>query len=167
MTVNGAAITINAQALTDPYLALDYYISEKPGTLQVSLLPGSHLLQADGGGSVAFRVNPDGTVSYDPALQGILSGQGTSQLTVNGAAVTINAQALSDSSLVADYYTVEQTSATFQLVLLPGTHTIRSSDGTRSITLTVDENGNISYDQSESQELGGLGTKALIVTSLG
>jgi hypothetical protein len=167
LTVNGVAVTINAQALRNLSLALDYYISETPGTFLVHLLPGSHLLQAYGGGQISFVIDRNGKVNYDSTLEGILAGQGTSQLTVNGATVTVDALSLSDSSVVVDYYTVEQTNATFQLVLLPGTHTIRSRDGSKVLSFTVDASGFVDYDPSEDQELGGRGTRTLIVRSLG
>jgi hypothetical protein len=166
LTVNGAAITINAQALTDPNLAFDYYTAEKPGTFQARVLPGSHELIEAGGGNVSFVVNPNGTVSYDPSLQGILAGQDTSQLTVNGATVTIDASALADSSVAVDYHMIEQTNATFQLVLLPGTHTIRSGDGSRSVTFTVSDNGTISFPASEDSLLSLQDGATLIVKAL-
>jgi hypothetical protein len=166
LTVNGVALTINAQALSDPYLAVDYYIGESPGTFQVHVLPGSHLLSAASGGQVAFAIDARGNVSNDPSLQGILATPGTGQLTVNGATVTFDARALADSGVIVDYYLAEATSATFQLMLLPGAHTIRSSDGSRSATFRIDASGNVDYDNAEDAILSGRGTRTLIIKAL-
>jgi hypothetical protein len=46
-----------------------------------------------GGGSAAFSVTNDGKVSYDPTLEGALTGVGTSTLNVNGRTVSIDARA--------------------------------------------------------------------------
>jgi hypothetical protein len=119
-----------------------------------------------GGQAVTFAVDAHGNVSYDPSLNEVLNSTLAHQLTVNGATVTIDARSLSDASVFVDSYIVEQTSAMFKLHLLPGTHTIRSLDGTRSITFTVDNSGNVNYDPSEDLILGGRGTKTLLIKSL-
>jgi hypothetical protein len=48
----------------------------------VSVLPGQHWLSATGNDTTWFTVNPDGTISYDPARDGTLSGRGTTTLTL-------------------------------------------------------------------------------------
>jgi hypothetical protein len=165
LTVNGVAVTINASALNDPYLALDYYIAEKPDTFQVRLLPGSHLFQTDGGGTgVSFTVDAAGNVSYDPSLQGILSGQGTNLLTVNGVAVTINAQALTSTNVSVDYYASEATATPFILHLLPGQHLLQGPSG--SVSFTVNPDGTITFPASEDSLLALQGNASLIVKAL-
>jgi hypothetical protein len=168
LTVNGVTVNVSQQ-LSDPYVVVDSYTVEYSApTFQLHLLPGTHQMYSYGsGGQVSFAVDARGNISYDPSLQGILVSPGPGQLTVNGATVSVDARALSDSSVVVDSYTVEQTAAAFQLVFLPGTHTIRSRDGSKAVTFTVDASDNIDYPQSEDLELGGRGTKALIVKSLG
>jgi hypothetical protein len=50
-----------------------------------------YLLQA--GPAIAnwwFGVNPDGTIAFDSALDGFLTGRGQQRLTVQGVAVTID-----------------------------------------------------------------------------
>ncbi len=165
LTVNGAAVTIDARAVSGALLTLDYYTSEATGTpFKVGLLPGAHLLQAlDGQSSVAFAVDADGTVSYDSSLQGILTGQGTGQLTVNGAAVTIDARAVSGASLTLDYYTDEANATPFKVGLLPGAHILQAHDGQSSVAFTVNADGTVSYDPSLQGILTGQGTGFLTV----
>ena len=47
-------------------------------------LPGPASLSDAAGASLAFSLAADGTVAYDPALEGVLTGRGTSTLTVVG-----------------------------------------------------------------------------------
>jgi plastocyanin len=143
LTVNGAAVSINAQALTDPQLSLDYYYYAASNSFQVRLLPGNHLLQEVSAGRVSFLVNPNGTVSYEGALEGILQGQNTGQLTVNGALVSINAQALTDPQLSLDYY-YYAASNSFQARLLPGNHLLQEVSA-GSLRFTVGQDGSISF----------------------
>jgi hypothetical protein len=133
--------------------------------IQATVLPGTHVLAAyDGLGQVTFTVNPDGTVSYAPALgqAGILAGQGTKQLTVNGAAVTIKATALSAPSLVVDYSTTVKTAALIALRLLPGSHLLESTDGAHVLWFTVHPDGTISYPSSEDALLSLYGTILIV-----
>jgi hypothetical protein len=128
------------------------------------LQPGTHVLaDAAGTGAVVFTVNPDGTVSYDPALQGILTGQGTSQLGIRGAAVTIDATALSAAGVMAAYLIREATSAPFTLRLLPGTHVVADAAGTGAVNFTVNYAGAVAYDPALQGVLTGQGTSTLAV----
>jgi phage baseplate assembly protein gpV len=171
LTVNGAAVTLDATALTAPSVLVDYSTTENTGAaLALRVLPGSHLLEGPGGtGALWFTVNADGTVSYDPALgqAGILAGQGTTQLTVNGAAVTLDATALTTPSLAVDYIfnNPEKTAGPFTLHLLPGSHLLEGPGGTGAVAFTVDPDGTVSYDQplGESGILAGQGSRQLTV----
>ena len=152
-----------------PYAVVDYYISEKtavPFTLH--LLPGSHFIEGGGGTGVAdFTVNPDGTVSYASALQGVLTGQGTSTLGVVGAAVTIDATALSASvPKVSVDGVLESTAAPFTLTLLPGAQDLESTSGTGVVDFAINDDGTVSYATSLASELSGQGTKTLVIKLL-
>jgi len=50
----------------------------------VQLIPGSQHWFYSGGTYQYFSVAADGTVDYDPALEGALTGRGTSTLAING-----------------------------------------------------------------------------------
>jgi hypothetical protein len=159
-------IRIDATKLTAPTLLLDGTQTISDSAPQwLTLQPGTHLLEdATGYGSLYFTVNNDGTVSYDPALQGILSGQGSNQLTVNGATVTVDATALQDPNWTVDYRTNEQTTAPFTLYLLPGTHELSNSSG--SVSFTVNPDGTLSYPSSEDALLSLEGSMILVVKAL-
>jgi hypothetical protein len=50
------------------------------------------------GDGIAFGVAEDGTVTYGPLLDNVLSGRGTCRLTVNDRPIFIDARALTDST---------------------------------------------------------------------
>jgi hypothetical protein len=167
LTVSGATVNVNAQALTNLSVWVDSYTVETTAApFTVHLLPGTHRLDSAGGGGVTFTVNNDGSVSIDPQLAnaGILSVQGINQLTVSGATVNVNAQALTNLSVWVDSYTVETTAAPFTLHLLPGTHRLDGAGG--SVTFTVNPDGSISFPASEDSLLSLQGNATLIVKAL-
>src|SRR5256885_11835204 len=87
-------------ALSPSSLTLDYYTSEPTAApFAAILLPGSHLLAAPGGGVIFFTLKTTRPIDYHPALDSTVSCLGTRQLTINGARVTIDATALTTSSL--------------------------------------------------------------------
>ncbi len=134
--VVGAPITF-ISSLSNPYIYIDYETSDTgPTPYTENLLPGVHVIEGPAGKSaVDFTVGADGTVGYDPSLQGILTGEGTGTLGVVGAAITI------DSSLgiemVLDYYTVESGAGSSGAHLLPGNHVIMEPDGTGEVDFTL------------------------------
>jgi hypothetical protein len=170
LVVNGVTIAVNAQKLSDPYVEIDAYIEEltaAPFTLTV--LPGQHVMEEfiESGSSVSFTVGADGTVSYDPSLQGILSGQGTNSLVVNGVTITVNAQALSDSYVQIDTYVEKLTAAPFALTVLPGQQVMQElGQGGTSVGFAVGADGTVSYDPSLQGILSGQGTNTLLVNGV-
>jgi autotransporter-associated beta strand protein len=161
LTVNGALVTINAQALSNPVLVLDSYTLEQPGTFQARLLPGGHQLSESTDGSIAFTVNNDGTMSYDPALDqaGIVSGQNTKTLTVNGKA--ISGQGLTSTVLYLDNY-IHEPAGAFQAHVLPGNHVLRELGG-GSVTFVLNTDGTFSYDPSFEGVMTGQGTSTFVI----
>jgi hypothetical protein len=123
------------------------------------------LADAAGTGAIVFTVNSNGTVSYAPALQGILTGQGTSTLVIHGAAVTIDATALHTTSLLVDYTIRESTSVPFTLRLLPGPDVVADALG-HAVVFTINADGTISYAPSLAGKLLGQGTTTLTIKSL-
>jgi hypothetical protein len=144
-------VTIN----TLLYLKLDSY-GHLPATFYATLLPGSHVLRDLNGFSLSFSVNPNDTVSYDPALEGILNGQGSNVLTVNGAPVLIN------THLYAGLDSEGFAPGTFWMTLLPGIHHLTGFGGD-TISFVVNPNGTISYDSSLEGILNGQGSKTLTI----
>jgi hypothetical protein len=165
LTVNAAAITIDARPLSNPLLFLDNTTRVLAGSpFPAHLLPGSHTLEEYGGAEVAFTVTPGGQVQYDSSLEGVLTGQNSSQLTVNGVTITIDATALSTSEVSIDYEISRLSNAPFPLTLLPGLHLLESDGGTGQDTFSVnfsDKRGYVSYDSSLSNAFTGQGTATL------
>jgi predicted outer membrane repeat protein len=165
LTVHGVTITIDARALSIPVLDVDNALFAKTDQpISFTGLPGGAFLDdyAGGGAMARFGVGADGTVSYDPALAGVLSGQGTSTLVVRGATVTIDATALAMLSLLVDGV-AEQTAAPFTFTCLPGTLTLVDPQSGALIRITINLDGTIDYDHSLDNLLSGRGTSTLIV----
>jgi hypothetical protein len=170
LTVNGAAVTINALALSDPELLFNNYTEQVSTALfTVYLLPGtatlSELLQPSDT-TVTFSVAADGTVSYDPSLDSVFSGQGTGTLTVNGVTITVNARALAPAVpvLIVDTYRSETTAMPFPLTVLPGTQTISEPGTAANFIVALD--GTVSYDPSLDSVFSGQGTGTLTINGV-
>src|SRR5262249_54232131 len=126
-----------------------------------NLLPGQHTLTTNGTDVTTFTVNPDGTVTYDPALEGALTGSGTMGIAVNGFAVTLDASALAVASLSLDGVDHDAT-ADLSVNLLPGQHSL-STNGTDLTAFSVNLDGTITYEPALEGILTGWGTKSLVL----
>jgi hypothetical protein len=118
----------------------------------LTLSPGTHTLTQElTNNSVQFTVAADGTVNYDPSLNGVLSGRGTTTLVVNGVTVAVDATALQASvpSLTLDPASaIEPTNAPFTITVLPGPHAFAQPFTNDVVQFTVAADGTISYDAS-------------------
>jgi hypothetical protein len=167
LVVHGVTVNVDATALSPMTLGLDgFEPSFKPTTpFQIVVLPGINALLEDGGGYVDFQVNADGTVDYDRALDGVLSGRGTSTLIVGGVTLTIDATAL--SPLTATFTVVglsTMTTAQAQTVtVLPGD--LGFEAGTLAFDFTISAQDVLDYDPSLNGRLSGRGTNTLVVSS--
>jgi hypothetical protein len=162
LAVQGQRVQIDSAGLFGNYVFLDYatYSADDaaaPGS--ANLLPGDHILSTYGGSSVSFTVNADGTVDYDAALDGVLSGRGTGALAVQGLEVTIDASALSEASLALDYAGADAT-APQAVRLLPGEHQIYTA-ARGEVGFTVLADGTLDYDAALDGILSGRGTRTL------
>ncbi len=129
------------------------------------LTPGTHTLaDADGNGQVSFDVSNDGIVSYDPSLQGVLLGDHTSSLTVQGAPITINATALGNTDIEIGDATYSSATP-FIVNLLPGANVVASNSIGLSLAFSVAANGTVSYNSSENSQLSGSGTNTLVLAA--
>jgi hypothetical protein len=69
-------VIVNAQALTTTQVYVDNYTSDATAApFILHLLPRQHQLQGAGGGSVTFTVNSNGSVSFPPSEDSLLSLQ--------------------------------------------------------------------------------------------
>jgi hypothetical protein len=160
-SVTGYAVTLDASALGVPTVSVDGVAYDASAPLSAKLLPGAHSLSTNGTDAVAFTVNPDGTISYDPSLEGALTGSGTTALAVNGYAVTLDPTALGVAGLALDNMPLNGT-APSRANLLPGQHTL-TTNGTDVTTFTVNPDGTVAYDPALEGALTGSGTTALAV----
>src|SRR5208283_1622510 len=112
----------------------------------VNLLPGQHVLDSTiGTDRNVFSVNNDGTVCYDPTLEGAFTGAGTTTLTLVGRPVTFNTTALGDNGFTLDGISYVA-GATMSVPFLPGQHVLIVNTGT--YWFTVNPDGTIAYDPS-------------------
>ena len=92
-----------------------------------------------------FKVSNSGTVSYDPSLEGVVTGAGTSTLTVQGVAVTIDASALTKTQMETGDGIFAST-APFTLQMIPGRQFLSDLTTGNGVNFTVSANGAESYD---------------------
>jgi hypothetical protein len=167
------SIKIDAHALSLPTLLLDGSTVVNTQTVEsFSVLPGYHTLAENGytyfnAAPVTFRVLADGTVTYDKPSAGVLGGQNTNTLVVNGATVTIDARALSTPRITVDVTYVGETASPFTITVLPGPQEFFDTWATGNvIPFKVTANGTVDtvdYDPSQSGLLSGQGTSTLVV----
>jgi hypothetical protein len=154
-------VQVDATALTGTYLGLDYVSLDLKKAHGLSVLPGPHTLWTSGGSNVSFTVGNDGTIDYAPALEGVLSGRGTSSLSVRGRAVQVDATALTGTYLGFDYVSLDLKKA-HSISVLPGPHTLWTSGGS-NVSFTVGNDGTIDYAPALEGVLSGRGTSSLVV----
>ena len=170
----GALITIDATGLS----AATFLVSGVVGTSYstatpqaLRLLPNidaAHpyaLAAADG--EVVFEVTPVGTVDYEPALEGVLTGKGTGMLRAAGAGITIVAAALGPSSSfsisgIGTFSAVPP----LGLRLLPSIdsfHAYGFASATLSFAFLVTRGGLLDYDHALDSSISGRGTSTLTI----
>src|SRR5205823_4699407 len=101
LIVSGLSITVDARALGAtgqgvPQVWIDGQpVSGATAALSLRLLPGSHIIGSQGGNTYTFTVDErTGLISSVVAPKGVFSGVGTTTLTINGVATTIDAHLL-------------------------------------------------------------------------
>jgi hypothetical protein len=113
-----------------------------------------------------FTVTASRTVDYDPSLDLILSGRGTSSLVVLGATIQFDARALSVASLSLGGIANFSTQAIFSATLLPGVHPLFYTTGFGGIPManfTVTASRTVDYNPALDLILNGRGTSTLLV----
>jgi hypothetical protein len=163
-------ITIDARALSPPVLALS---TQEPfpsaSVQQLSLAPGNYSLSYNAGASqpnVSFTVTPSGLVDYSTQLDGILTGRGSTSLTVTGRSIRVDASALTVPTFDVNYVLTNEPIATVPvLTLLPGDHAVLYNAGVSqpSVTFTVTTAGTVDYASGLDGVLAGRGTATLKV----
>jgi len=170
LLVNGASLTIDATALTVATLYLRGVVGYEVGgfptssPLPVTLLPGRHDMTYPAGfgaGIVEFSVSSDGTVDFDPTLDGILDGRGTATLLVRGAEITVDATASGSPTFDLLGVGVFSSSVVQPVRLLPGVHNYYTS--LLAFEFSVLAGGLIDFDPALEPQVAGRGTSNLTV----
>ncbi|MDH5585325.1 MAG: FG-GAP-like repeat-containing protein, partial [Nitrospirota bacterium] len=182
LTVTGFPITIDTSNLTAPQFGFPGNgpgINAVAGGVAVQLMPHGYNLASAVSNSFAGRVDMTvstvGTITLaDPSLQtnGIVSGDGTSTLTVTGIPLNVDATALTAGSL--EFLGVNNVlpthSGTQALQLMPGDHVVRQQNGIggADFTFTADPaTKTVAYaanlDVSQGGFLSGQGTTTLVI----
>jgi hypothetical protein len=164
LIVNGVMITVNATALSDPYVQIASTTETTTAPFFLTVLPGTQTLQEyqQSGTSLNFMIADNGDVSFLSSLDGILSAQG-STLVVNGETLIINATAISStvSSFSIGAFANLSTAQVQTLQVLPGT--VLFSDSTLQFNVTLATTDQLSYPADVDTEVSGSGTNTLVI----
>jgi hypothetical protein len=165
--LHGVTVTLDTTSLSTTQLSLDIEVGvSNQARFAFTTLPGTFVLQDQfGAGTVVeFTVAADGTVGYDPSLQGPLTGNGTSTLVVAGATFTIDATALSPQLATFNIAGVGNlaTDTVQTITVLPGTVSFQA--GTLQFVFTISTQDALDYDPSLDNVLSGSGTSQLTVS---
>ena len=172
-------ITIDATALTTTQfqiLGIGTFPSDTPQA--VSLPPGTHTFQIISGFNTTafeFTVQADGTVAFDAALDGYVTGGGTSNLTVTGLNISIDATQLDAAQFqvigVGEFPSTVVTVPPLRVI--PGDYRFRINGGfdTTNIDFVVnadgtDPDGVIDFAPALDAYVAGRGTSTLEVIGL-
>jgi hypothetical protein len=176
LTVNGYAVAIDATALTAPLLDLTSVVSfptSSPRTVRV--LPGPHQLRYYAASqdypAVGLTITSAGNAEYDPALEGVLTGNGTSSLTVSGRTVSVDATELSAAEWFFWSVATFPNTAPRSVTLLPGVYYFGYNAGSSftppGASISIARDGHIGYDLTLEGMLEGRGTSSLVVHGSG
>jgi hypothetical protein len=133
-------VTVDARSLSLPSLALDVSMPiTNAAPLPFTALPGTYPIEdaAGSGAFVQFTVTAAGKVTYDPALEGTLTGTGAATLVVHGVTVTVDVRSLSLPSLALDVSVPITNAAPLAFTGLPRTYSIDEIAPTIRFTLRV------------------------------
>jgi hypothetical protein len=164
LSVVGRPVTLDLSAL-GPFAQgptdVDGVAVDLTQTPVVQLMPGQHYVYVQGVVTY-FTVNADGTVDYDAALEGALTGRGTTSLSLVGLPVTLDLSALgqlAQSPTDVDGVGVDLTQ-TPVVQLMPGQHYVYVNGVVTYFTVNAD--GTLDYDHALDGTLSGRGTSTLV-----
>lgn len=172
LDVVGVTLDLDMTALAAPGVRIgglpERRETDSPQT--VTLLPGPHRISYQTGldpvayTDAYFRATVDGVGEYDPPLEGVLVGSGTTALAVRGVPITIDATALEESDyLLRGVGTLPTAPDPLTIRLLPGPHQLRTADGDEDFFFHVLPDGTVDYAAEHDVLLRGRGTGTLTV----
>jgi hypothetical protein len=157
LTVHGRTITIDTHLLSIPSLSLNNdLVVSNTAPFVLSGLPGIYTLadNAGTGNTVSFTLTPGGLVTYAIKLQGILTGNGSTTLTVHGRTIKIDTHLLSIPTLVLNNTLLVTKTAAFTFTGLPGKQTLSDNLGSQAfVQFTITNQGGLTFAASLLQNL--------------
>jgi hypothetical protein len=109
-----------------------------------------------------FVVTAAGRIDYDPQYDTILTGRGTTALTVHGFPINIDARSAAFASFsIPGVVGPVDARQLHTFSFLPGTHLVAPSAGA-AVEFSVTVAGNVDYDPSLDGVLAGRGTPTLL-----
>jgi hypothetical protein len=165
-------IAINATTLSDPQFRISVGPCLDASSIQnLTMVAGSYSFLGCSGGQFPFTVDGSGHVQYDPSLQGLVTGAGTSTLVVHDALIAVDAHVAPPWTYNVDAHPCFVNTAIQSLRLIPGTHFVGICAGTcvamegEELEFVVDGAGHVTYAAVSQGALGGSGTSTLLVKS--
>ncbi|MEU2586917.1 hypothetical protein ABZ612_28980 [Streptomyces avermitilis] len=118
--------------------------------ISLALAPGTYVFQqmSEPPATFTFDVTPDGFVTYDPANEGFLAGQGTGTLIVQGFAIAIDGRALSHDliTVLPGNTDVLSRDSTHELTLIPGTYRLALVSSVADFAFVLAIDGRVSIE---------------------
>lgn len=177
---HGFPITIDAKSLSYknliiPGITPNFINTEVMYAQPFHLLPGEYFVQYQSGppADFSFHITPSGTVTYKTDFDTFLKGRDTSELTLSGLAITIDARALTFKKLIVlagtpDFQFIStETMHEQPFHLLPGEYNVQYQSGFfADFTYRITPNGTVSYDADSENFLQGKGSAVLTIVGL-
>lgn len=121
-----------------------------------------HNVITNGGLTVPFTVTATGTVRYDPKLQGIITGAGSTTVAVHDFPVTLDVTDVGYENVSVNGVAFGVPRPPRVIRLLPGAHYIVTFSGI-TVPFRVTDTGDVRYDAGLDGVLTGAGTATLAV----
>ncbi|MEU5693711.1 sigma-70 family RNA polymerase sigma factor [Actinosynnema sp. NPDC020468] len=121
--------------------------------------PGAHQVLTSSGAKLDFTVTPAGLVDYDPSVEALLTGAGTTTLAVHGLPITVDATATGRPALSVAGAGGRDARVPQTYRLLPGAYALVL--GPNRYAFTADRAGRVDYDPALDAVLSGRGTGTL------
>jgi len=164
LTLVGYDVIIDAIALSSPIYIIGGIGVVTPGATvdTITFLPGVKEIQDGSGGVHEFEVTETGVVTYAVEKEPFFDGSGTSQLTLVGYSIDIDATALVAPTFALSGVASFSKTSVQAVVMLPGIKFFSSTDAT--FVFEIQDDGLLEYDTSLDVILSGRGTNILTVT---
>jgi hypothetical protein len=126
------------------------------------LEPGSYFLTPQAGNRIPFQVTATRQVEYDSRYDRIVSGRGTSTLTVHGIPVTYDTTDIDYTNMTVSGVAFRPAQKVRTLRLLPGAHRAIAVSG-HTVDFSITDSGRVDYPTASENLLTGRGSSTLAV----